>query len=83
MPVGEDLQKNWRAWIKAGCLASEMESATLYIVAQVLRVRAGCVLNTVWNQERAAKGLSNPEVHDTTPAIKTAIEAVRVLLSES
>ena len=83
MPVGEDLQKNWRAWIKAGCLASEMESATLYIVAQVLRVRAGCVLNTVWNQERKAKGLSNPEVHDTTPAIKTAVEAVRILIKGS
>ena len=82
MPVGEDLQKNWRAWIKAGCLASEMESAALYIVAQVLGVRAGCVLNTVWNQEREAKGLNNPKVHDTSPAIKTAIEAIRVLLSE-
>jgi len=80
MPVGEDLQKNWRAWIKAGCIASEMESAALYIVAQTLRVRAGCVLSVVWNQERAAKGLSNPEVHDTTPAIQTAVEAVKVML---
>ena len=79
MPVGEDLQKNWRAWVKAGCLASEMESATLFIVAQVLGVRAGCALNTVWNQERAAKGLSNPEFHETEPAIKTAVEAVRLL----
>ena len=81
MPVGEDLQKNWRAWIKAGCLASEMESASLYIVAQVLGVRAGCVLNVVWNQEREAKGLSNPKVHDTSPAIKTAVEAVKILIS--
>jgi len=82
MPTGEDLQRNWRAWIKAGCLASEMESATLYLVSQILGARAGCVLNVVWNQERKAKGLSNPEVHDTTLAIKTAIEAVRVLLKD-
>ena len=81
MPVGEDLQKNWRAWIKAGCIASEMESAALYIVAHTLRVRAGCVLSVVWNQERKAKGLSNPEVHNTTPAIETAIEAVKIMLS--
>jgi len=83
MPVGEDLQKNWKAWIKAGCLASEMESAALYIVAGILGVRAGCVLNTVWNQEREAKGLSNPISHDTTLAIKTAVEAVRILVRQS
>jgi len=80
MPVGEDLQKDWRAWIKAGCLASEMESATLYIVAQILRARAGCVLSTVWNQEREAKGLDNPKCHDTALAIQTAVDAVRILI---
>ncbi|MCL2425293.1 MAG: uridine phosphorylase [Oscillospiraceae bacterium] len=83
MPVGEDLQRNWRAWIKAGCLASEMESATLYIVAQILRARAGCVLSTVWNQEREAKGLENPKCHDPVLAIKTAVEAVRLLIKSS
>jgi len=82
MPTADDLKEKWRAWIKAGCLASEMESATLYIVAQILGVRSGCVLNVVWNQERAAKGLSNPESHDTTLAIKTAIEAVKILLKK-
>jgi len=82
MPAGEDLIRNWKAWIKAGCLASEMESASLYIVSQVLGVKAGCVLNVVWNQEREAKGLSNPKSHDTTMAIKTAIEAVRILIKQ-
>jgi len=81
MPIGDDLIKNWNAWIKAGCLASEMESASLYIVAQTLGAKAGCVLNVVWNQERAKKGLSNPESHDTSIAIKTAIEAVKILIS--
>jgi len=80
MPAGEDLQRNWRAWIKAGCLASEMESATLYIVAQILGVKAGCVLNVVWNQERKKAGLDNPECHDVTLAIKTAVEAIKVMM---
>jgi len=80
MPVGEDLIKNWKAWIKAGCLASEMESSALYIVSQILGVKAGCVLNVVWNQEREAKGLDNPKSHDTTPGIKTAVEAIRLLI---
>ncbi|MCL2627132.1 MAG: uridine phosphorylase [Oscillospiraceae bacterium] len=81
MPVGYDLKDKWQAWIKAGCLASEMESATLYIVAGVLGLRAGCVLSVVWNQERQLKGLSNKEAHDTTLAIKTAVEAVRLMIS--
>jgi len=80
MPAGYELKDKWQAWIKAGCLASEMESATLYIVAQVLGARAGCILNVVWNQERANRGLSNPESHDASPAIKAAIEAARLLI---
>jgi len=81
MPVGEDLQKNWRAWIKAGCIASEMESAALYIVAHTLRVRAGCVLSVVWNQERDKKGIKEEKNHDVTKAIETAIEAVKIMLN--
>jgi uridine phosphorylase len=82
MPVGYELKDKWQAWIKAGCLASEMESATLYIVSQILGAKAGCVLNVVWNQERRDKGLSNPECHDTTNAIKTAVEAVKILIKK-
>jgi uridine phosphorylase len=80
MPIGCELKEKWQAWVKAGCMASEMESATLYIVAQILGARAGCALSVVWNQEREAKGLSNPKVHDTSLAIDTVIEAVRLLI---
>ena len=83
MPAGRELMDKWDAWIKAGCLASEMESATLYIVSQILGARAGCVLNVVWNQERERAGMSNPKSHDTSPAIKAAIEAVRILIEQS
>jgi len=80
MPSGYELKDKWEAWIKAGCLASEMESSTLYIVSQILGARAGCVLNVVWNQEREKAGMSNPHCHDTEAAIKTAVEAVRLLI---
>ncbi len=80
MPVGYELKNKWQAWIDAGCLASEMESAALYIVCQTLRARAGCVLLVVWNQERARLGMSNPEVHDTSAAIRVSVEAVRSLI---
>ena len=82
MPIGYELEQKWEAWKKAGTLASEMESSTLYILAQILGARAGCVLNVVWNQERVKAGLSNPESHDTTAAISVAVEAVRLLIQE-
>ena len=80
MPMGDMLAQKWKAWIKAGCLASEMECASLYIVAQVLGVRAGCVLHVIWNQEREKMGLDNPKSQDMTPAISVAVEAVRELI---
>ncbi|MDR1703393.1 MAG: uridine phosphorylase [Clostridiales bacterium] len=81
MPAGYELLDKWDAWVKAGALASEMESAALYIVCQILGARAGCVLSVVWNQEREKRGLSNPQSHDTSPAIKTAVEAIRLLIN--
>ena len=82
MPTGVELMTKWDAWIKAGCLASEMESASLYIVSQILGARAGCVLNVVWNQERERAGMDNPQSHDTSLAIKTAVEAIRILIEQ-
>ena len=69
----------WEAWKKLGCLASEMESAALFVVAAYLKVKVGSVFLTVANQEREKQGLDNPVVHDTEKAIKTAIEAIKIL----
>ena len=65
-----------------GCLASEMESATIFIVASRLRARAGTCLLVVANQEREKLGLFNPVVHDTEMAIQVAVEALRRLIRE-
>ena len=81
-PVGYELLNKWDAWIRCGALASEMESAALFIVGSTLRVRVGTVLLVVANQERAKKGLSNPQAHDTEIAIRTAVEATRILIRE-
>ena len=80
MPVGYELMNKWEAWKKMGCKASEMESAALLIVGAFLRVRVGACFLVVANQERAAAGLPNPEVHDTDKAIRVAIEAVKKLI---
>lgn len=83
MPAGYELEQKWQAWLKAGCLASEMESAALYIAAQVLGAKAACVLSAIWNQERKARGLSDPHCHDPILAIKTAVEAVKLLIENN
>ena len=80
MPVSYELSDKWEAWLRMGCLASEMESATLFIAGSFLRVRVGSCFLVVANQERAKKGLSNDQVHDTSPAIETAVEAIRILI---
>ncbi|MDO5028231.1 MAG: uridine phosphorylase [Bacillota bacterium] len=77
MPVGYMLKNKWEAYKMANCLASEMESATLFTLGSVLRARTACVLSVVWNQERAKAGMSNPENHDSDNAIKVAVEAIR------
>ncbi len=78
MPIGYELQNKWDAWFKANTLGSEMESSTLFIVSQVLGARAACILNVIWNQERAKRGLDDPHQHDTDLAIRTAVEAIRI-----
>ena len=79
MPVSSELLNKWEAWKRLGCLASEMESAALFVVASYLKVKIGSVFLVVANQEREKLGLENPIVHDTEKAIKTAIEAIKIL----
>ena len=81
-PVSYELMNKWEAWKRLGCLASEMESAALFIVASYLRVRAGSCFLVVANQEREKLGLENPVVHDTDMAIQVAVEAIRSLIQE-
>ena len=57
-----------------------MESAALFTVASYLRVKVGSIFLVVANQEREKKGLENPVVHDTDSAIKTAVEAIKLML---
>lgn len=82
MPVNYKLLNKWEAWKKLGCLASEMESAALFVVASYLKVKIGSVFLAVANQEREKAGLENPVIHDTEKAIKTAIEAIKLLKNQ-
>ena len=81
-PVSYELNNKWSAWCKLGCLASEMESAALFVVANALHVKVGTVLHVVANQEREKMGLENPVSEDTDKAIRIAIEAIRLMIKK-
>lgn len=82
MPVGYELLDKWQAWIRMGCLASEMESAALFITAMYRKVRCASCFLVVANQERRDAGLPNPIVHDTDAAVRVTIEAMKLLIEQ-
>lgn len=82
MPVSYELLNKWEAWKRLGCLASEMESAALFVVASALHVRVGSCFLVMANQEREKLGLDNPVVHDTDMAIRIAVGAIKNLIRE-
>lgn len=83
MPVSYELTNKWNAWIQAGALCSEMETASLYIVSSVLKLRAAAVLLVIWNQELENRGISNKTVYDVDKEINVAIKAIENLIKES
>ncbi len=69
MPVGQQLQERWNAWVQGGVLCSEMEASTLFVVARVLGKRAGGVM--------IAAGTAD----SLDALIAVAVEAVRLLIT--
>lgn len=80
-PIGYLLNEKWEAWKKCGAVASEMESAALFIFGSFRRCRTGTVLLALDNQEREKQGLSNIQQHDMGQVIKIAVDAIKYLIS--
>ena len=70
MGVAADLLNRWKAWEIGGAICSEMEASTLFIVASMLRVRAGGIM--VMHGEG--------ELGSLEPLIETAVLALRELI---
>lgn len=81
MPIGYLLEKKWNAYIDTGALASEMETAALYIVSSCRKLKAGSVLTAVWNQERELEGLDNDTNFDVDKEIIVAVKAIELLIN--
>lgn len=74
------LSDGWDAYVKCGCLTSEMESAAIYAVCTVRHVRAGAVLTALWNVERTKAALPDFNCESSERAIRCAIGAIRRLI---
>ncbi|NLD19714.1 MAG: uridine phosphorylase [Clostridiales bacterium] len=82
MGCSYELKNKWEAWKKGGCLASEMESSTLFIVSAVRRLKAGALFHCIWNQEQAGSGMPQKRTEDTTKTVQVAVEAIRTLINK-
>jgi uridine phosphorylase len=80
MPVAAELLAHREAFLRAGVLASEMECATLLVVAAVRRVRAGAVLVCI-NETPLEQEMPPPSQLPLDVLLDTAVDAVRRLIA--
>jgi uridine phosphorylase len=80
MPVADHLQKRWKAWVDGGAICSEMEAAAIFILSSIHRVRAGGVMMMIAAGEGLPDTEEEKELFHSDRAIRTAIEALRILI---
>lgn len=81
-PVEQNIRERWNAYLRCGCLTSEMESAALFAVCTARRKRCGAVFTALWNVERSKQGLPDNVTHDSARAIKCAVDAIKLLIEK-
>ncbi|MBW5389353.1 nucleoside phosphorylase [Brachyspira hampsonii] len=82
MAVDKELLYKWDSYIKAGCLASEMESATLFAVGAAKNVRTGAAMLVLHNQERVKNNIDDPKNYTGEEAIDLIIESIKILIDK-
>jgi uridine phosphorylase len=80
-PLETQIRARWDAWARAGCVAAEMEAATVLTVARVRRVRAGAVLAVVNGPPLGLAGMPDPSRLPLDAAIDVAIGGLRRLIA--
>lgn len=79
-PVSYELLSKWESWKRLGVLASEMESAALFVVADALGCRCGSCFHVVWNQERENAGLDQEQIKDVNKSVRLSVEALKKVI---
>ncbi len=80
MPIAAELGRRWDAWTAGGAICSEMEAATLFIVASTLRVRAGGAMLIFQNLEHEPPTEEERRSGDVERVIDVAIAGLRRLI---
>ncbi len=80
MPLADHLHARWKAWVDGGAICSEMESAAIFILSSIHRVRAGGVMMMVAAGEGLPESEEGKELFHGDRAIQTAIEGVKILI---
>jgi uridine phosphorylase len=78
MPIADYLQERWKAWVKGGAIAAEMESATLMTLGAIYGLRTGSIALIAINNDRPELGV----ITDVEPMISTAILAIKNLIKD-
>ena len=81
MPVAGRLHERWDAWVKGGCLVSEMECAALFLVASTRRVRAGGVMMVMGHHDFAPMTEEEKDASQIGNLIPVAIEGMRRVIA--
>ena len=81
MPIAAELARRWDAWMAGGAICSEMEAATLFIVASTLRVRAGGVMLIFQNLDHTPPTEEDRANGDVERVIDVAIAGLRRLIA--
>ncbi len=82
MPMAEHLKNRWNAWTRGGAICSEMEAATIFILASIYRKRAGGVMVMVGAEEGLPEDKEGKNLFHGDGAIQTAIEAMKILIEQ-
>ena len=76
IPIREEIDAKWNAWYKSNVISTSMESAALFVVSTIRRVRAGEVLATIGLTYADAPIIAKVGIDQ---AIRTAMEAIKIL----
>ena len=79
LPIAKENEMKWDAWYRSNVISTSMESAALFVVSSIRKVRAGEVLAIIGLTYDDAPIVAKVGVDE---AIKTAIEAIRILAKQ-
>jgi uridine phosphorylase len=80
MPRSSQLKDELQMWSRAGVLGNDMESSTLFVVAQLRRLRAGSVNLCV--DELGAGEIHHVDQSFMDRMLKVAVDAIRRLIEQ-